>query len=147
MIRLHDLIIRIPIAPTATNEVTYQLDDRFFKLFEGSLLEKGRLDVRVKLDKTPRHIQLFFAIQGQVELSCDRTLVLFDYPIHIEQVVHFKIGDENKELDVDLYMIDRQASTIELAQHIYDFVNLAIPMKRLHPRFSIEEEMDTTELE
>lgn len=142
MTQLNDLIIRIPIAPTATSEVTYQLDDRFFESFEGSLLEKGSLDVQVKLDKTPRHIQLFFSIQGQVELSCDRTLELFDYPIHIDQVVHFKIGDENKELDVDLYMIDRQASKIELAQHIYDFVSLAVPMKQLHPRFSLEDEMD-----
>ncbi|OJW68811.1 MAG: hypothetical protein BGO68_04520 [Candidatus Amoebophilus sp. 36-38] len=141
MIRLQDLIIRIPIAHTATNEVVYQLDDHFFELFESSLLEKGNLDVRVKLDKTPRHIQLAFSIQGQIELSCDRTLEIFDYPINIERIVHFKIGDENKELDVDLYMIDRQASTIELAQHIYDFVNLAIPMKQLHPRFSMEEEV------
>jgi uncharacterized metal-binding protein YceD (DUF177 family) len=147
VIRLQDLFIRIPIAPTATNQVVYELDSDFFKLFEGSLLEPGKLDVQIKLDKTPRHIQLYFSIQGYVELSCDRTLEKFNYPLNIEQVVHFKIGEENKELDVNLYMLDRQASSIELAQHIYDFVTLAIPMKWLHPRFETEiEEMDIGEL-
>lgn len=140
MIRLQDLVIRIPVAHTATNQVAYQLDDYFFKLFEASPLEKGKLDVQVKLDKTPRHIQLTFSIQGQVELSCDRTLETFDYPINIKQTVHFKIGDESKELDVDLYMIDRQTTSIELASHIYDFISLAIPMKRLHPRFNLEQD-------
>ena len=85
-------------------------------------------------------IQLLFSIQGEIELSCDRTLELFNYPINIERVVHFKIGDEDKELDMDLYMIERQASSIQVAQHIYDFVNLSIPMKRLHPRFADEKE-------
>jgi len=139
MIKLHEFTIQVPRADTGSSQVTYQLDDTFFELFEGSLLETGKLNVDIKLDKTPRHIQLFFSIQGEVELSCDRTLELFNYPINIERVVHFKIGDENKELDIDLYMIERQGSSIQVAQHIYDFVTLAIPMKRLHPRFTDEE--------
>jgi uncharacterized metal-binding protein YceD (DUF177 family) len=133
------MIIQVPRADTGSSQAAYQLGDDFFKLFEGSLLETGNLNVDVKLDKTSRHIQLSFSIQGEVELSCDRTLELFNYPISIEQIVHFKIGDENKELDIDLYMIDRQASSIQIAQHIYDFVNLAVPMKRLHPRLTDEE--------
>jgi len=140
MIKLHEMVIQVPRADTGSSQEVYQLDDTFFKLFEGSLLETGKLDVNIKLDKTPRHIQLLFSIQGEVELSCDRTLELFNYPINIEQVVHFKIGDEDKELDMDLYMIERQAPSIQVGQHIYDFVTLSIPMKRLHPRFADEDE-------
>ncbi|ACE06097.1 hypothetical protein Aasi_0710 [Candidatus Amoebophilus asiaticus 5a2] len=140
MIKLHEMVIQVPRTDTGSSQEVYQLDDTFFKLFEGNLLETGKLNVNIKLDKTPRHIQLLFSIQGEIELSCDRTLEPFNYPINIERVVHFKIGDEDKELDMDLYMIERQASSIQVAQHIYDFVNLSIPMKRLHPRFADEEE-------
>jgi uncharacterized metal-binding protein YceD (DUF177 family) len=138
MIKLQELVIQVPRADTGSSQVAYQLDDAFLKLFEGSLLERGKLNVDIKLEKTPRHIQVLFSIQGEVELSCDRTLELFNYPINIERVVHFKIGDEDKELGIDMYMIERQVSSIQIAQHIYDFVNLAIPMKRLHPQLSDE---------
>lgn len=139
---LQELVIQIPKADTATSQVTYQLGSDFFSLFEGSLLEKGNLVVNIFLDKTPRHIQLRFWIQGEVELSCDRTGELFNYPLHIERAVQFKLGETYQELDLDLYMIGREASYIEVAQHIYDFVHIAIPMKRLHPRFNedLEEE-------
>lgn len=133
------LVIAIPRQSHASKETTFQLDGTFFRGFENSLVEQGQLAVCVKLDKSSRHIQLLLTIQGEVELICDRSLALFNYPIYIEQVVHFKLGEENKELDVDCYLIDQQTSTIDLAQHIYDFVTLAIPMKKLHPRFEVEE--------
>jgi uncharacterized protein len=143
MFRLKDLVIKIPVGPTATLVENYQLDDAFFKLFEGSLLDRGRLSVRVQLNKTSHHIQLDFFVEGAVELSCDRTLELFDYPIAIHRTVHFKLGEKYQELDVDLYMLHKQASSINLAQHLYDFISLAIPMKKLHPRFNSElEEAD-----
>jgi uncharacterized metal-binding protein YceD (DUF177 family) len=140
MLRLQDLIIKIPVGPSASLVENYQLDDTFFKLFEGSLLDRGRLSVRVQLSKASQHIQLDFFIEGTVELSCDRTLELFDYPMAIHHTVHFKLGEKYQELDVDLYMLHKQASSISLAQHLYDFISLAIPMKKLHPRFSNEAE-------
>lgn len=132
---LQELVIQVPKADTGTNQVTYQLGNDFFSLFEGSLLAKGDFVVHINLDKTPRNIQVRFLIQGVVELSCDRTGELFNYPLHIERTVHFKLGSDYQELDVDLYVIDRGAPYIEVAQHIYDFVHVTIPMKRLHPRF------------
>lgn len=138
---LQELVIQVPKADTATSQVAYQLGNDFFSLFQGAFLEKGDFTVTIYLDKTPQHIQLRFLIQGEVELSCDRTGELFNYPLHIERAVQFKVGAEYQELDVDLYMIERGAPYIEVAQHIYDFVNVAIPMKRLHPRFG--EELDT----
>ena len=137
---LQELIIQIPRADIATTEATYHLDSNFFQLFEGSILDKGQLTAHIQLDKAPQHIQMHFLIQGEVELNCDRTDELFSYPIHIERTVQFKLGEENQELDVDLYMVERGASHIEIAQHIYDFVNMAVPMKRLHPRFVEEDE-------
>lgn len=141
MCSLQELVIQVPKVDMATNQVTYQLGDGFFSLFESALLEKCDLVVTIYLVRTPQHIQLRFLIQGEVELSCDRTGELFNYPLHIERAVQFKVGAEYQELDVDLYMIERGAPYIEVAQHIYDFVNVAIPMKRLHPRFG--EELDT----
>jgi uncharacterized protein len=114
--------------------LTYELGATFFGLFENSLLEKGTLTTTVRVNRKPSNIQLLFSILGTVALVCDRSLEVFDYPIHIEKEVNFKLGHKNQELAAELYMLERQTSTINIAQHVYDFVSLEVPMKKLHPR-------------
>lgn len=114
---------------------TYNLGAEFFGLFENSLLEAGKLTVTVKVVRRPSHIQLLFSISGMVVLVCDRSMETFDYPVHIEKQVNFELYHENKELATELYMVDWKATTINIAQHVYDFVSLEVPMKKLHPRF------------
>ena len=118
--------------------LTYDLDDTFFALFEHSLLDQGKLTTTIQIRKTSTNVQLQFGIVGQVVLTCDRSLEPFDYPIHIEREVNFKLGFENKELDVDLYVIKQHTAIINIAQHLYDFISLAIPMKKIHSQFGTE---------
>ena len=118
--------------------LTYALDDTFFALFEESLLEKGQLKATLKTHRTPSNVQLLFSIAGEVELVCDRSLATFNYPIDIEREVNLKLGHENTEIDVNLYMIKQHTATLNVAQHLYDFISLAVPMKKLHPKFSSE---------
>ena len=115
--------------------LTYYLGDSFWGLFEGSPLKKSKLTATVRLNRTPSNIRMLFSIVGVVVLVCDRSMEAFEYPVHIEKKVNFKLGQENKELGTDLYMLEQKAATTNIAQHIYDFVNLEVPMKRLHPRF------------
>ena len=112
--------------------LVYKLETDFWKLFESSLIEKGTLTATVSVIKSSRSIRLLFTIQGKVLLVCDRSLEAFDYPIQLEKAVDFKWGHENKELDADLYMLEEHACTLNIAQHLYDFISLAIPMKKIH---------------
>ncbi len=115
--------------------LTYNLGATFFELFENSLLNKGELTVMVKVDRKRSDIQLLLNIIGAVELVCDRSLETFLYPVNIEKEVSFRLGHENKELTTELYMLEHKTAIINIAQHIYDFVSLEVPMKKLHPRF------------
>ena len=120
----------------ACTVLTYNnLGEEFFGLFEESLLKKGKLTVIVKAAREYGNIQLLFSIVGAVVLVCDRSMETFNYPIHMERNVTFKLGKENRELTADLYTIEQKNETINIAQHIYDFVSLEVPMKKLHPRF------------
>jgi uncharacterized metal-binding protein YceD (DUF177 family) len=115
--------------------LTYNLGAAFFMLFENSLLEKGELTVIVKVGRNHGNIQLLFSITGAVELTCDRSLEIFAYPVNIEKEVNFGLSHESEELATELYMVEHKTTTINIAQHIYDFVSLEVPMKKLHPRF------------
>ena len=122
---------------------TYKLDESFFTLFEDSLIQKGLLTVDIDLEKTPLLIRTNFVIKGNVELICDRSLDAFDYPIHSEQQLLFKFTEENEgEITEEIIGIKRETTKINMAQFIYEFINLEVPIKKLHPRFQEEETQD-----
>lgn len=85
-------------------------------------------------------IQMNFKVKGIVELACDRSLDLFDQPISFESRMIFKFGDEEKELSEDVMVILKDTQTINIADLLFEFIGLEIPMKKLHPRFQEEEE-------
>jgi uncharacterized metal-binding protein YceD (DUF177 family) len=64
-------------------------------------------------------------------------------PLDIERVLLVRFGPEDLEMDENVLQIVPETQFINIAQHLYDFIGLAIPMKKLHPRFI--EEMDEDE--
>jgi uncharacterized protein len=111
----------------------YQLGDSFFKLFSNSLVEKGNLQADITLNKQPALITLNFRIKGTVQLECDRSLELFDYPLSIDKTIVYQYGEEEAEIAEDVYTITTGTQQINVAQLLYEFIGVAIPMKRLHP--------------
>ncbi len=85
-------------------------------------------------------IQMDFKIEGSVELTCDRSLDLFDQPISFESKMIFKYGEEEKELSEDVMVILKDTQTINIADLLFEFIGLQIPMKKLHPRFQDEDD-------
>lgn len=126
---------KINIARLAYGQHTFDwlVGEEFFTAFETPVVERGKLKVHAVLDKSPTVMTIALRIAGTVEMECDRTLRPFDHELHVDHRLHFQYGDEAAELDDDLYVIPRGAEQIDLAQHVYDFIGLALPMKRLHP--------------
>lgn len=123
-----------------TYNYTFHLNNTFFDLFEQTIIEDGVFEVNIVLEKTDTMIQLHFQIEGTAKLICDRSLEIFDYPINLNEFVIFKFGEEEKQLSDEIEVITKQKLSINIAQYLFEFVNLAIPMKRLHPKF--EKEVD-----
>jgi uncharacterized protein len=118
----------------------FKLDNSFFTLFEDSLIQKGLLTVDVDLEKTPLLIRTNFKIKGQVELICDRSLDPFDYSISSDSQLIFKFSEEYEgEITEEIIGIKRETIKINIAQYIYEFINLEVPIKKLHPRFQKDE--------
>lgn len=117
-------------------------DESFFQTFENSLVSKGKGTCKVELTKTDSMITLDLSINGLVELECDRSLELFDFPIELKKEIIYKYGDEEKELSEDVFVIPKGAQEINIASFLYESLLLEIPMKKLHPRFQDEEDSD-----
>lgn len=140
MKKLRDYEIGIAKLSNKKHEYEFDMDDSFFDLFGGDIILGGKLEAKVVLDKTETLLTLDFNIKGHVRLTCDRSLDEFDEPVDIQETFRMKFGSEEKELDDDLWEIPIDTQTINVAQHLYDYIGLSLPMKKLHPRFRDEDE-------
>lgn len=121
-----------------THQFEFELGPDFFDLFDQALVEEGQLHADVEVVKTERLMTLNFHITGTVRLACDRSLDEFDQPLNIHEQLLVRFGEEAKELDDNVLQITPETQTLPLAQHLYDYIGLALPMKKLHPRFQGE---------
>jgi uncharacterized protein len=122
----------------------FELGKVFFQQYQSELVSEGTLKAIVELDKHETFIEAVFEIKGTVRLTCDRSLEEFDFPIATRAKLVYKYGDENKEISEEVVMIHRDSASLDLGQPMYEYITLAVPMKKLHPRFQ-EEEDDSEE--
>ena len=139
-------IFDIDIYKLADGKHSFEFDfeSSFFSLFEDSTIDNGAGNIKVVLDKTPTMITLNFHLVGEVELVCDRSLDNFMFKFDENQEVRLKYGDHQEELSEDLFLISTNTQKIDVGQFVYEFISLAMPMKKLHPRY--ENDVDTDEM-
>lgn len=125
------------------HQFQYELGNEFFRKYDKGLVSEGKFTVDVTLDKRETFLETEFKIVGSVKLVCDRSLDEFDYPINITRKIIFKYGDQEMEVSEDVMMIPHGVESLEVGQYIYEFIALAVPMKKLHPRYQNESEEDT----
>lgn len=121
----------------------FEVGRAFFDHYGNDIVSDGSFTATIELNKHETFIEAEFWIHGVAKLICDRCLESFDYPVDTKHKIMFKFGDEDKEVTEEIMIINRDTVTLELGQYIYEFIALAIPMKRLHPRFQNEDDDDT----
>jgi len=121
-----------------THHFAFELDRAFFEQFDQQLIPDGNVHADVTLHKTDRLLTLDFDLRGTVRQVCDRSLDDFDQEINAHEQLLIRFGDREMELDENVLQITPDTQTLPLAQHLFDYVGLALPMKKLHPRFQNE---------
>jgi uncharacterized protein len=124
------------------HQFQFEFGDEFFEAYGKGLVSKGRFKADVTLDKHETFIEAVFNVSGEANLICDRSLDPFDYPLSFKRKIVFKYGDTDEEVSDEIIIIHRDTDTLELGQYIYEFIGLQIPIKKLHPRYQDEQDMD-----
>jgi len=118
----------------------FEIGSKFFDQYGKDLVSEGSFTASVELNKHETFIEAEFDIKGSAKLICDRSLEPFDYPVSAKHKIVFKFGDEDKEVTDEIMIINRDTASLNVGQYIYEFISLAIPMKKLHPRFRDEDD-------
>ena len=115
------------------HQFDFTVNDRFFAEFETSEVEKGELRVLVELEKSSTYLSLSFSISGVVELICDRCLENFIFPVESHRKLLVKFSEKPVEDEAELIYLHPNDFQVEIAQYIYEFVILSLPIRRVHP--------------
>lgn len=113
-------------------EFEFTIEDSFFHKFENSVIQKGKVDVLVVLEKKDNMLLLDFTMEGTVIVTCDKCLEDLALDIETFNELIVKMGEMNEELSESVIMISSKENEIDVGQYIYEFLTLAIPMRNVH---------------
>ena len=127
---------------TDTAEYEYRLDNQFFLDLDASEVQKGQVNVILKVRKTSGVYQLDFHTKGKVVVICDRCLDEMEQLIETEDQLKIKLGFEYSEVD-DIVVVPEEDGYINVAWFIYEFIALSIPMKHVHAPGKCNKDMES----
>jgi uncharacterized metal-binding protein YceD (DUF177 family) len=119
------------------HEFEYAITDRFFEQHKQPDFHNCIAQVNLTLDKKNGFMLLKFEIGGKVEVSCDRcgstTLPwnLWDEFNIVVKLVENPDEMNSQEEDPDVYYISRGESHLHVADWIYEFIVLSLPMQKM----------------
>jgi len=113
--------------------IDFEIDNKFFEHIEESEVKEGSLIANIVMDKRSSHLDLAIGISGNVRVCCDRCLEMFFHPVVCENRLLVKFGKTVEDIDPDILYLPIGENELDLQQHIYEFILLALPIKRVHP--------------
>lgn len=114
----------------------YRVEDKFFVPYGEQDFKNCVADIKLSLEKNNGFMLLRFDIGGTMESGCDRcgnplSFQLWDeFNIIVKMVENPEEMNEQEE-DPDVYYISRGESHLHLADWIYEFINLSIPLQKM----------------
>jgi uncharacterized protein len=127
-----DYIINFGSLGPGEQEFEFQVNDSFFQRFENSVIQKGNVDVLVVVEKKENMLLLDFTMEGTVTIPCDRCMEDLDLDIEGYNELIVKLGEQNEELSEDMIVISSKEHEIDVAQYIFEYITLMIPMRNVH---------------
>lgn len=112
----------------------FEVDNWFFAHFEESPVDNGKLDIKVKLEKRSSFLKLYFELTGWLELTCDRCLELYHQPVESDTEIFVKFGDGESDEGENIIWVSPEEHQLNLAQVIYEYAVLSIPLRHVHPK-------------
>ena len=124
------------------HEFEYNIDNKFFATYGDQDFTNCSAKIKLLLEKKSGFLQLKFDIDGYADVTCDRcsnplTKQLWEeYNIIVKMVDNPEVMNLQEE-DPDIYYISRGESHLKIADWIYEFVSLSVPLQKM----CTEEEM------
>lgn len=120
--------------PEGEHHFSFEVDKALFEAFGAAEYQEVGVHVEVRLTKAATHLRLDFDLKGSVKVVCDRCLGLLDLPVAASAQLVVKFGEQSSDVsDVDeVLWLAYDEHTLALEQHLYDYISLSLPVRRVH---------------
>ena len=133
MNNLKEFIIQFRGLEIESHQFKFEVKNSFFEAFDYSELKAGDLSVNLSMEKQETMLVLGFSLKGSVKVLCDRCLDEFDFEIDRSEQLIVQFGASYQELSDEIVVIPANAYEIDLAPYIYEYINLSLPIQKMHP--------------
>jgi uncharacterized metal-binding protein YceD (DUF177 family) len=118
------------------HEFEYELDEKFFEQYGETELIQPHAVIKVHLEKHSSFMQLRFDVAGKTTVVCDRCSNNLEMPLWDEFKLIIKLTDDadrlnEEEEDPDVHYLNRNESMLNIADWLYEFTLLALPLQRM----------------
>jgi uncharacterized metal-binding protein YceD (DUF177 family) len=133
MNRFSEYIIPFNSYSNGHYQFDYELDEAFFELFPENDVKQPRIRIKVDMIKQDRQLEFDFTVSGSVFLPCDRCLEEYEQPVNARYKLYGKFGSGRNDEEFDVIWIPQEAHQVDLSQYFYEYVILALPLRKVHP--------------
>ena len=132
----------IPVNGLVSGKTSYRwtVGKEFFEEFENPDIIDASVEVEAVAEKSGHYIGVDCHISGSVTVSCDRCLGRLAIPVDTtgRLSVKFGSGDDGTETSAEedgreIVLLSGSDADLDMRQIIYDYVNLSLPIKKVHP--------------
>jgi len=115
------------------HKFTFDIEHPFFEAFNKQSDIIGEFHVDLILLKETRMMVLTFDIKGQLDSECHLCLEPFKMKMEEKKELIVKFGDEASNENDEVMVLNESSVDLNIAQAIYDFIILSVPLRIVHP--------------
>lgn len=95
------------------------------------------LELDVAFERREFAILVSFEFNGEVKLTCDRSLDEYWQPLSGSYSILFKEGaeEESEDAQMSVRRLDISGNIINIEDEVRDTILLSIPLRKIHPRY------------
>lgn len=140
----NSFIIQFSGLKDGIHDFNFEVYKQFFEDNDFWVDITGDLSLSLTLDKRPSMLILDFNLIGEVTIPCDKCTAPVNLKINVVQKLYVKFGEETFHETDDIVVIPESEYEIDISPYIFEFINLAIPMKKIHEEGKCDKEMVKT---
>jgi len=119
----------------------FSMEDGFFEYFGNSDIIGGKIQVNLSVHRRSQFMEFHFNLKGSVRIICDRCLEEFNYQIETNEMLYLRYGDVFEEVSDNVIIIPREEPRVNIAQYLYEYTVLNLPVSRMHKEDDCNPEM------
>ncbi|MEL6674756.1 MAG: DUF177 domain-containing protein [Bacteroidota bacterium] len=115
------------------NQEIFEVDKSFFDQFELTQGLDGAVNLTLDMIKYETHIDAHFRLTGTLQIPCDRCGEPYPFDINTATRIIYSFDPDMRFDHEEVIHVDETEPRLVLIQEIHDFIQTAIPIRKVPP--------------